>query len=100
MSLLNSVLSMTRIESGKLKLEKESHDLYEIFDDINIIIKERADEKNVSFSYETQGSDYTLFLDRAKYTEVLLNILSNAVNYRHPKGCQLPGFVENCFQHY
>ena len=22
------------------------------------------------------------------------------VNYRHPKGCQLPGFVENCFQHY
>ena len=24
----------------------------------------------------------------------------NGVNYRHPKGCQLPGFVENCFQHY
>ena len=86
MSLLNSVLSMTRIESGKLKLEKESHDLYEIFDDINIIIKERADEKNVSFSYETQGSDYTLFLDRAKYTEVLLNILSNAVKYTDKGG--------------
>ena len=86
MSLLNSVLSMTRIESGKLKLEKESHDLYEIFDDINIIIKERAEEKNVSFSYETQGSDYTLFLDRAKYTEVLLNILSNAVKYTDKGG--------------
>ena len=86
MSLLNSVLSMTRIESGKLKLEKESHDLYEIFDDINIIIKERADGKNVSFSYETQGSDYTLFLDRAKYTEVLLNILSNAVKYTDKGG--------------
>ena len=86
MSLLDSVLSMTRIESGKLKLEKKSHDLYEIFDNINIIIKERADEKNVSFSYETQGSDYTLLIDRPKYTEVLLNILSNAVKYNNKGG--------------
>ena len=28
------------------------------------------------------------------------NIDEMHVNYRHPKGCQLPGFVENCFQHY
>ena len=27
-------------------------------------------------------------------------LMDHIVNYRHPKGCQLPGFVENCFQHY
>ena len=86
MNLLDGVLSMTRIESGKLELEKESHDLYSIFDDISVIIKERADEKSVSFTYETSGGDCTILLDRAKYSEILLNILTNAVKYTERGG--------------
>ena len=33
-------------------------------------------------------------------TSVISGNVIVKVNYRHPKGCQLPGFVENCFQHY
>ena len=36
--------------------------------------------------------------DRARYYMGMMD--THSVNYRHPKGCQLPGFVENCFQHY
>ncbi len=86
MSLLDGVLSMTRIESGKIELDKSSEELYSIFDEINIIIKERSDEKNIAFTYETQGEDCTLLLDRAKYSEILINVLSNAVKYTKKGG--------------
>ena len=86
MNLLNGVLSMTRIESGRIELEKDSWNIYEIFDDVNIIIKEQADEKGVNFSYETQGNDYSLLLDKTKYSEILLNILSNAIKYTNMGG--------------
>ena len=36
--------------------------------------------------------------DRARYYMGMMD--THSVNYRHPKGCQLPDFVENCFQHY
>ncbi|MGN1188833.1 MAG: hybrid sensor histidine kinase/response regulator [Candidatus Ornithospirochaeta sp.] len=86
MSLLDGVLSMTRIESGKIELDKESQELFSLFDEINVIIRERSDEKGLSFTYETQGEDCTLLLDKAKYSEILLNVLSNAVKYTKTGG--------------
>ena len=86
MNLLNGILSMTHIESGKVKLEKTPQNIYEVFDDLNVIIKERAGKKGVSFGYETQGNDCTLLMDRAKYSEILLNILSNGVKYTEKGG--------------
>ena len=38
--------------------------------------------------------------DYEKAKDFYVDKLGFEVNYRHPKGCQLPGFVENCFQHY
>ena len=50
-------------------------------------------------------ADMLLDKERAFYQEnedlsFVPEFLREYVNYRHPKGCQLPGFVENCFQHY
>ena len=39
-------------------------------------------------------------LQQISLDKTVLSHIESDVNYRHPKGCQLPGFVENCFQHY
>lgn len=85
MTLLGNVLSMTRIESGRLELDKKEEEIISIMEDVYVIIKERADEKGVSFTLNNYGENHTLLVDRGKYTEILMNILTNAVKYT-PKG--------------
>jgi signal transduction histidine kinase/CheY-like chemotaxis protein len=82
LSLINDVLDMSRIESGNLNIEEENVDLKELIDDIRLITQTDAEAKNLDLSIDTEGIQHgNVVTDRLRLSQVLLNILSNAVKF-------------------
>ena len=82
LSLINSVLDMSKIEAGRTELETEQADLLVQLTDIGNMIKLRAENKNITFNLQLQSSlPQYVILDVSKLRQVLINLLSNAVAY-------------------
>lgn len=92
LSLINDVLDMSRIESGNLTIEEENVDLEELINDIRLITQTDAETKNLKLSIDTEGLQHGhIVTDRLRLSQVLLNILSNAVKFT-PEG----GTIQFC----
>ncbi len=86
LSLINDVLDMSKIESGKTNLNVEPFSLPDLLEEINIIIMPQAKAKGQDFSIRTQGTPPDeLMGDRLRLNQILINLLSNAVKYT-PEG--------------
>ena len=82
LSLINDVLDMSRIESGNLNIEEQNVDLKELINDIRLITQTDAESKNLALSIDTEGIQHgNVAADRLRLSQVLLNILSNAVKF-------------------
>ncbi len=87
LSLINDVLDMSRIESGKVKIEEQETSLPEIVRDLSTIVQADVKSKQLSFQIDTLNVvNETIFCDRLRLNQVLLNILSNAMKYTRPGG--------------
>lgn len=87
LSLINDVLDMSRIESGKVKIEEQEILLPEILHDLRTIVQADARAKQLDFQIDTLDViNETIFCDRLRLNQILLNILSNAMKYTHPGG--------------
>jgi len=86
LSLINDVLDMSRIESGKLTIEEENVDLEELIDDIRLITQADVEAKNLELSIDTGNLKHgNVVTDKLHLSQVLLNILSNAIKFT-PEG--------------
>ncbi len=86
LSLINDVLDMSKIESGKTSLNVESFCLPEVLEELNIILLPQAKAKKQAFEIHVQGAPpEQLTGDRLRLNQILLNLLSNAVKYT-PEG--------------
>lgn len=82
LSLINDVLDMSRIESGKVKVEEKPLHLPALIDDLRTIIQPSADGKRVDFRIEMDGfANKDVIADKLKLTQIIPNILSNGVKY-------------------
>ena len=82
LDLINDTLTISKINSGKLKLAPEPIRADELFDSIMIPIRAAAEKKNLSFTADTSGIGRTAILaDRLNTQKIFLNLLSNAVKY-------------------
>ncbi len=82
LSLINDVLEMSRIESGKIELDEESCNLPEILHDLNTIIIAQVEAKQQELHMDALNvTDENIMCDRLRLNQVLLNLLSNAVKY-------------------
>lgn len=82
LGILNDVLDMSKIEAGKFTLAREPFSLVEAIRDVELIIVQRANEKNINFIADTQQlTDINVFGDKLRLTQVLINLLGNAVKF-------------------
>ncbi len=87
LSLINDVLDMSKIESGKTSLNVEEFSLPELLDELNIILLPQAKAKNQSFVIRVDGAPPESILgDKLRLNQILINLLSNAIKYTQQGG--------------
>ncbi len=87
LGLINDILDMSRIESGRMSLKNEEFSFKEFLDQINIIINGQCVDKGLRYECNVAGEveDY-YYGDDMKLKQVLINILGNAVKFTDPPG--------------
>ena len=87
LSLINDVLDMSRIESGKMFLSESAEDLSEIVKTLTNIAQADIDAKNLYFEVDMSSVRNTgIMCDKLRLNQVLLNVLSNAIKYTQNGG--------------
>ncbi|MDE7157972.1 MAG: response regulator [Clostridiales bacterium] len=87
LSLINDVLDMSRIESGKVKIEEKETSLPEVMHDLKTIVQADVKAKQLVFYIDTLDvTNETIICDKLRLNQVLLNLLSNAMKYTRPGG--------------
>ena len=82
LSLINDILDMSRIESGKLKIEESHVNLPSILDDIRDIVSSNVQKKQLNFNiYTVDLKDENVLTDPLKLKQVLLNVVANAIKF-------------------
>ncbi|SDB45481.1 hybrid sensor histidine kinase/response regulator [Butyrivibrio sp. INlla16] len=82
LSLVNDILDLSKIESGKMNLVEKSYDLSEFLKTITTMIRVRSNEKDLLFETEIDPEiPRYLYGDDGKIKQVLMNLLTNAVKY-------------------
>ncbi len=85
LDLINEVLDLARVESGRLDLHPEQVAVGSIISDCAKLIRPLANKNQISISVDT-GPDYIVYVDRMRLRQILLNLLSNAVKYNRIAG--------------
>ncbi len=87
LSLINDVLDMSRIESGKVTLQEKPLHLPTLMEDLSTMIRPSLEEKQIDFRMELQDvENEDVLADPLRLTQILLNLLSNAVKYNRMNG--------------
>ena len=87
LSLINDVLDMSRIESGKVQLEEKECALSDIIQDLETMVQADVKAGQIDFQIETKDIVNERFIcDKRRLHQVLLNVVSNAVKFTFPKG--------------
>ena len=82
LSLINDVLDMSRIESGKVKIEEKAVHLPDLVHDVRSIIQPNVTAKRLSLFIDTMDiEDEDIITDPLRLNQILLNILSNAIKF-------------------
>lgn len=85
LALINEVLDLSRIESGRLELQREAFPLIEALDESVSSIRPCCDAKSIQIEIKaSHGSD--LYADRLRFKQILFNLLSNAAKFTPEQG--------------
>ncbi len=87
LSLINDVLDMSRIESGKVHLEEKEENVIEILDGIENIVQADIQTKRLNFNIEKINiQDEDVFCDKLRVNQILINLISNAIKFTESGG--------------
>lgn len=79
LTLINDILDMSRIESGKMELEKVPFDLFALADNLDNMFRNTAESKGIHWSVELQDFDERYVVgDEMRLSQVIINFISNA----------------------
>ena len=85
LALINDVLEMSRIESGKLELVMEEADIAKALNEVQDMFQSQMQTKGINFTVENEIKDRHVICDKHRFDRVLLNLLSNAYKFT-PEG--------------
>lgn len=86
LKLINNILDLSKIEAGRMETLPEIFPISEVIGEVLGIMRPLAHEKNVTIEAKTVPASPKLRADRAKFKQILLNILSNAVKFNKSGG--------------
>jgi signal transduction histidine kinase len=86
LNLINDVLDLTKIEAGRLELNRESVDLRAALLGVLPVVKPRAQEKRIRISTFLPTDQPLVAADPGKLNQILLNLLTNGIKYTHENG--------------
>ncbi|MCI8326181.1 MAG: response regulator [Lachnospiraceae bacterium] len=86
LGLINDILDMSKIESGKMKLEAVNFNMYEMVDGMKELIMPQVKAKEIDFVQDIQLSHGWFMADKMRISQVLINLLGNAVKFTPIKG--------------
>lgn len=87
LALINDVLDMSRIESGKMQLNEKPENLSEIIESVGDVISAEVAANRITFTNKKEGwEEENIVCDKLRLKKALVNILSNAVKYTKPDG--------------
>ena len=82
LSLINDILDMSRIESGKIHLEETEVNLADVLHDVKTIISGQIQAKQLELYMDVMDVvDEDVYCDKTRLNQVLLNLLSNAIKF-------------------
>jgi PAS domain S-box-containing protein len=86
LDLINEILDLAQIESGKLALSREPTALADVMQECQAMIEPQAQKRGVTITFPQSGIPYYVDADRTRLKQVLINLLSNAIKYNQAKG--------------
>ncbi len=90
LGLINDILDLSKIESGKMTIVPEPTDLQKIFRELHIIFEMKAKEKGLRYEFCIEdGFPKALLLDETRVRQILFNLLGNAVKFTEKGGVKL-----------
>jgi signal transduction histidine kinase/AmiR/NasT family two-component response regulator len=95
LELINEILDLALIESGKLSLSLEPTSLVEVMHECQVMIEPQAQKRGISVAFPQFGIPYFVKADRTRVKQVLINLLSNAIKYNKLGGTVVVDWVAN-----
>ena len=87
LGLINDILDISRIESGKVSLHQSVFSINEMVESINVVVRPMAGAKKQSLHIHLDSMDRELFVgDKVRISQILINLLSNAIKYTQAGG--------------
>lgn len=86
MQIINDIIDFSKLSSGNMSINNECVSMNEIFSSIEGTMKERIREKNCKFSYDISGVPDYIIIDKQKLIQIIINLISNAINYSSENG--------------
>ena len=86
LDIINDILDIAKIETGKFPMAPEQLDVEEIVQNCLRLVTTASEEKRLDLHLETPGQRTVLFADRRAFKQILFNLLSNAVKFTQPNG--------------
>lgn len=81
LDLINSILEMARIESGKETLNIKACNIFDVLDSLNSVFEKQAEQKGLTYQCTTKIEHPYVYCDQIKFEEILLNVVGNSVKY-------------------
>jgi PAS domain S-box-containing protein len=86
LELINEILDLAQIESGKLALSREPTSLSEVMLECQAMIEPQGQQRGITMTFPDSGIPYFVDADRTRLKQVLINLLSNAIKYNQANG--------------
>ncbi|UXI70205.1 PAS domain S-box protein [Tahibacter amnicola] len=86
LSLINDLLDLAKIESGKIELRREPTGLISVVEEVATMLRPMAEEKGLAFQLELPAANHFLPTDRRALSQILINLTSNAIKFTEAPG--------------
>jgi len=96
LNLINEILDLAVIESGKASMSMEPVSLYMLLQDCQSMIEPLAEKRRIQMTFPSDDQAYCVHADRTRLKQVMINLLSNAIKYNRLNGavivrCEMSG---------